>query len=247
MMAAKEGPRDTALITVVRAIWEDSRTQAARTVNTHLVQANWLIGRQIVEAQQAGQDRAGYGKELLATLSSALRKEYGSGFSVTGLQPMRAFYLAYPDLLPIQHAVRVEFASKVVPLPSEMRPPGGNPAPGWKPGSLHPSLSWIHYRDLLKVDRRDARDFYEIEAIRNAWSGRALERQIHSLLFFRILLCSDQNDSGVRFVLGPDNQQVFASRYKLSLPTEDALRAELDRELARLEAAPRRSGAMAFS
>jgi len=38
-----------------------------------MVPANWLIGRQIVEAQQAGKSRAGYGEELLANLSNALR------------------------------------------------------------------------------------------------------------------------------------------------------------------------------
>lgn len=45
-----------------------------------------------------------------------------------------------------------------------------------------------------------------------------------------------------RFVLGEDNQQVFASRYKLHLPTEEELRAELDRELAQLrDARPKRT------
>ena len=103
---------DTGLLSAVRQIWEGARTQVARTVNTALVQANWLIGHQIVEAQQAGKDRAGYGEELLATLSRALHAEYGSGFSASGLKYMRAFYLAYPELLPIQHAVRGEWASQ---------------------------------------------------------------------------------------------------------------------------------------
>jgi predicted nuclease of restriction endonuclease-like (RecB) superfamily len=53
-------------------------------------------------------------------------------------------------------------------------------------------LTWIHYRVLLKVDRREARDFYEIEAVRNGWSARQLERQINSLLFFRLLKSRDK-------------------------------------------------------
>ena len=48
------------------------------------------------------------------------------------------------------------------------------------------SLSWTHYRALLKVDRPPARQFYEIEAIKNGWSARQLERQINSLLFDRL-------------------------------------------------------------
>ena len=97
---------DQGLLAAVRRIWEGARTHAARTVNTAMVQANWLIGWQIVESQQAGEGRAGYGEELLKNLSSALRAEYGTGFSLTGLKYMRAFYLAYPNLIPISHAVR---------------------------------------------------------------------------------------------------------------------------------------------
>jgi hypothetical protein len=51
----------------------------------------------------------------------------------------------------------------------------------WKPGVLHPHLAWTHYRTLLRVDRSEARDFYEIEAIRHAWSAReALEIPVDS-------------------------------------------------------------------
>ena len=49
------------------------------------------------------------------------------------------------------------------------------------------SLSWAHYLFLLKVDNPDARAFYEIEALREAWSARELERQIASLLFERLV------------------------------------------------------------
>ena len=44
-----------------------------RTVNTTQVVANWLIGREIVVEEQRGQERAGYGQELLRQLSDRLR------------------------------------------------------------------------------------------------------------------------------------------------------------------------------
>jgi hypothetical protein len=106
---------DQDLLAAVRQIWEGARTHAARTVNTAMVRANWLIGWQIVQTQQEGKGRAGYGRELLANLSRALATEYGSGFSVSALQYMRAFHLAYPDLIPIQHACQ---ASKVLTPPA---------------------------------------------------------------------------------------------------------------------------------
>jgi hypothetical protein len=46
-----------------------------------------------------------------------------------------------------------------------------------------------------------------------------------------LILCTDKNDAVVRYTLGPDQQKkIFASRYKLYLPTEEELRAELRRE-----------------
>lgn len=62
----------------------------------------------------------------------------------------------------------------------------------WQPGQLHPNLSWTHYRTLLRVDKAEARAFYEIEAIKNNWAARELERQINSLLYERLALSTDK-------------------------------------------------------
>jgi predicted nuclease of restriction endonuclease-like (RecB) superfamily len=62
----------------------------------------------------------------------------------------------------------------------------------WQPGQLHLNLSWTHYRTLLRVEKTGARAFYEIEAIRNNWSARELERQINSLLFERLALSKNK-------------------------------------------------------
>lgn len=192
-------PDDGALLERIRGIWERSRTQAARSVNTAHVCANWLIGQQIVEAEQRGKRRAGYGQALLKTLSAQLAGEFGSGFSVSALQYMRGFYLAYPELLAAdnQHAVRVESAAaQIQHAPrgesSDVGAAAGGDRTGWHPGRLHPALSWTHYRLLVKVERREVRDFYEIEALRSGWSARQLERQISSLLFERLLKSRDK-------------------------------------------------------
>lgn len=50
-----------------------------------------------------------------------------------------------------------------------------------------------------------------------------------------LILCTDKNDAVVRYTLGPDqHKKIFASRYKLHLPTEAELKAELRRELRQL-------------
>jgi predicted nuclease of restriction endonuclease-like (RecB) superfamily len=55
-------------------------------------------------------------------------------------------------------------------------------------------LSWSHYVTLLTIDNPDERQFYEIEASRNSWSVRELERQIASSLYERLALSRDQNN-----------------------------------------------------
>ena len=58
---------------------------------------------------------------------------------------------------------------------------------------MNPNLSWTHYRTLLRSDDPSARAFYEIEAIKNNWSARELERQINSLLYERLAKSRDKS------------------------------------------------------
>ena len=58
--------------------------------------------------------------------------------------------------------------------------------------ALRYELSWTHYRHLLRVDKPDARAFYEAEAVNARWLTRELARQIDSLLFERLALSRDK-------------------------------------------------------
>ena len=181
----------------VREILETARAGVVRTVNTTQVVANWLIGREIVEEEQQGRHRAEYGLQLVTQLSEQLTTAYGRGWSAQNLFYMKQFYLSYPGLLPasgILHAVRGEFpqAAIVHAARGESVSAISNHSENWQPGALHAHLSWTHYRTLLRVDRTAARNFYEIEAIRNTWSARELERQINSLLFDRLAKSRDK-------------------------------------------------------
>lgn len=188
-------PAQAELLARIRHIWESARTQAARSVNTAHVCANWLIGQQIVEAEQGGAKRAAYGKALLKALSEQLSAEYGAGFSVSALQYMRSFFLGYPQLLAKQHAVRVVLDVQQIQHAVRGESPrshDGRDGHDVQPGVLNPSLSWTHYRTLLKEERQPVRDFYEIESVRNGWSARQLERQMHSFLFERLAKSRDK-------------------------------------------------------
>lgn len=83
------------------------------------------------------------------------------GYSVDNLEAFRQFYLDYPRLISETMPRNLE-----LPGISETLSRKSAAGPG-EPGSLHPGLSWSHYRCLLRIGRQTARDFYEIEAIRD--------------------------------------------------------------------------------
>ncbi len=186
----------------VRKILESARAGVARSVNTTQVVANWLIGREIVEEEQKGRAKAGYGERIMRDLAKKISEEYGDGYSLTNLKLIRKFYLTYPELIAFTkgHAVRdlsleahqaitAEKGHAMRGFSSILHARRGK---SWKPGRLHSNLSWTHYRTLLRVDKDAARAFYEIEALKNDWVTRELERQINSLLYERLGLSRDK-------------------------------------------------------
>ncbi len=89
-------PRLDALDRQVREILEQARAAVARSVNTQMVRAYWLVGREIVEEEQHGSARPGYGEELIDQLSARLRADFGRGFNPSNLRYMRLFYPGVP-------------------------------------------------------------------------------------------------------------------------------------------------------
>lgn len=186
----------------VVGILEQARAGVVRAVNSHMVLAYWMIGREIVQEAQGGAQRASYGEAVLVDLSRKLATRYGAGFSETTLQYFRKFYLVYADRYPpIPRPTGVESAlldggstisrplgvksisaSRAAARLAIQQPAGSESLIGFSP-----QLSWSHYRALMRVEKTEAREFYEREAIAGGWDKRALERQIHSAYFERLL------------------------------------------------------------
>jgi len=136
----------------VKNILHLARDNAYKQVNFIMVEAYWSIGKQIVEEEQNGKDRAAYGKSLIIELSKKLTLEFGRGFSKRNLWNMRQFYLVF---------------SKVQTLSAQ--------------------LTWSHYQLLLRIENSVAREWYMNETVASNWSVRALERQIGTHYYERII------------------------------------------------------------
>jgi hypothetical protein len=228
---------------------QTARRQALHAVDAIQVRTCWEIGRHIVEFEQQGLDRAEYGSRLIPRLAETLTSEFGKGFDASNLRYMRLFYQAFP-----------------------------------KRDALRHELSWTHYRSLLRVENGQAKQWYMNEAAEQNWSTRALDRQINTLYYERLLasrdrepvrleavnqiaalphtprefvrdpvllvflkrtaddnptvgiiLCAAKDHSVVRYSVLHENQQLFASKYKLILPSEEELREELEKEQRMIE------------
>jgi predicted nuclease of restriction endonuclease-like (RecB) superfamily len=199
-------------------IIEAAKAHVSRTVNTSMVHAYWLIGREIVEVEQSGRERAAYGEQLVHRLADRLSERFGKGFSPRTVRRIRQFYLTYPTGSNI--AATAEGPSNRSALLSESDAEGIRSAllTGSVPALVPifpPALGWSHYLVLMRVENSEARVFYEIEAMREGWATRELERQVASLLFERLAASRDKD--GV-MALAREGQRISRPRDVLKDP-----------------------------
>ena len=156
----------------------------------------------MVEYEQNGSDRAEYGAATLKRLSAALKTSIGRGFSVDSLELMRRFYLTYEHLIP--QTTMSETTSRIFALEISETTSRNSAALIKSISAFSQSvsgellqqikLSWSNYVTLLTIDKPDERRFYEIEATKNSWSVRELERQVASSLYERLALSRDKEE-----------------------------------------------------
>ena len=138
-------------------IIESSQKAAYQAVNVALVQRNWLLGYRIAEEELDGDERSEYGLEVIKNISKELTHRYGKGYDRSNLYHYLKFYKNFPEI--------VDTTCR-------------------QSGML---LSWSHYRALLQVKDKAARDWYEKEAAAQTWSVRTLQRNISSQYYYRML------------------------------------------------------------
>ena len=174
--------KPTDLADRIEQLIAETRKRTVVAVNTAMVYTYFEIGRMIVEDEQQGEIRAGYGKTILKDISSRLNNRFGKGFSVDNLENMRKFYLVYsksetPSRISENYPQISETPSRISSIVNSATPLR-NSEKGQTPSAPLPfTLSWSHYLKLMRIENPDERRFYEIEATENNWSLRELQRQ----------------------------------------------------------------------
>lgn len=172
------------LYTKVIELLNQARQNVAQTINNTMATAYFEIGRMIVEEEQQGKEKAEYGKRVLKELSEKLVVEFGKGFSETNLRQIRNFYLLYS----IQQTVSAEFKNE------EIAGTAPRKSINQQKLSAQFKLTWSHYLKLMRITDVNERNFYEIEAIKNNWSLRELQRQYDSALYTRLALSKNKEE-----------------------------------------------------
>ena len=297
-------------------------------VNTAMVEAYWEIGEQIYKACGEN-DRAEYGKGLLAYLSKQLTAEFGQGYTVRNLRAMRQFYCCFP----IRHTLCAELSWSHYRLLMRVPDPKAREfyaeecaKSAWSVRQLERQIHTMYYQRILasqdKVSvaaeiqtsepkpeyEKIVKDPYVMEFLQIqpdthvyesdleqalidhlqqfllelGWGFSFVSRQKRftldgqsffiDLVFYNyilkcfvlidlktdtlthqdigqmqmyvnyytrelmnegdnppigIVLCAEKNDAVVRYTLPETNTQIFASKYKTYLPTEEELKREL--------------------
>lgn len=192
----------------ISVLLDNARKKVLSTVNQTMVITYFEIGRMIVEDEQNGENRAEYGKAVLKELSLYLTERFGKGFSQRNLEQMRQFYLSYS----IAQTVSAEFNmiekkdnhGKSQTQSTEFKLPDNQINERFSTDltnlnisqkhAFNFNLSWSHYLKLMRISDLNERKFYEIEAYKNNWSLRELQRQFDSALYTRLSLSKNKEE-----------------------------------------------------
>ncbi len=213
----KNAVRKASLSERVIALIESARQKVASAANLAQVYTNYEIGRQIVEEEQGGKRRAGYGEKIIEELSARLTARYGKGWGARSLRNIRKFYVEY-STDEIRKELIAESEKPVLDISDgkkgkekdlattscQIRTPTGLP--------LSPNfvLSWTHYLILMRIDDLQERYFYEMEAEGNGWSTTDLQCQMRKQLYQRLAVAKGKDKQKLLAYLRRNRKPVSA-------------------------------------
>ena len=99
-------------------------------------------------------------------------------------------------------------------------------------------LTWAHYQELIRIDRKEEREFYEEESIKSNWGCRELRRQINTKLYDRYLISPNKNkimESSKQGLIKKDPEELLKTPYIFEFvglkENKDYLESDLEKAL----------------
>ena len=228
---------------VIRESLIDAKKKVYTVVNTAMVQAYWEIGQEIYKACGEN-DRAGYGKKLLDYLSEQLTKEFGKGFTIANLKNMRQFYRTFPIRQTLSSELSWSHYTLLMRIEDEKSRKFYTDEcikANWSVrqqkitfDGRHFFIDLVFYNYILKcfviIDLKlgdlTHQDLGQMQMYVNYYTREMMNDGDNPPI--GIVLCADKSDQIVKYTLPENNNQIFASKYKLYMPTEDEFKKALD-------------------
>jgi predicted nuclease of restriction endonuclease-like (RecB) superfamily len=196
------------LVNNIEQIHHHFQQQAVKAVNVSLTIRNWLIGFYIVEFEQNGADRAKYGEKLVKSLSNKIS---GKGLSETNLKLSRQFFKVYPEMMELFNSSFKSLLPKTIGKlvtdeiensdnestiisqlsTDEFKKKEDLPNKLNYYRQLIEKVSFTHFVELLKIEDKTKRSFYELFILKATPSIIELKRQINSLAYERVGLSAN--------------------------------------------------------
>jgi predicted nuclease of restriction endonuclease-like (RecB) superfamily len=196
------------LVSVIEQTHLHLQHQAVKAVNVSLTVRNWLVGYYIVEFEQKGEDRAKYGQKLFKVLAEKISVK---GLGETNLKLSRQFYSTYPELgniileeiaifLPNQIGQlstdefniidNEKLAIRQLATDKSQKTNDLGKSENYYRSILE-KISFTHFAELIKIEDKTKRTFYELIVLKTIPSVKELKRQINTLAFERVGLSTN--------------------------------------------------------
>ncbi|MCX6238618.1 MAG: DUF1016 N-terminal domain-containing protein [Bacteroidia bacterium] len=241
----------TAFYSEIKTLIEQSRSKIYQAVNFAMVQTYWQIGKRIFEEEQNGKERADYGTFLIENLSEQLTYDFGKGFDRRNLFYMRKFYSAFSIVNALRSQLSWTHYRMIINVEDDnarlfyINESAEN---HWSTRQLERQIQTLCYHRMLSAQTNETelmalpkgefqykpsdfiKDPYVLEFLDikpyTAYLEHELEQAVLDKIqdfLLEIILCSQSDETVVKYSLLNDHNQIFASRYQLVMPAKEEL------------------------
>ena len=218
-----------------------------------------------MEEEQIGKTRAEYGKHLLKNLAARLTVDFGKSFDESNLRNMRKFYLISPKrdaLRPELSWTHYRMLMRIENNDARKFYMQETIEGNWSTRQLDRQVNSLYFERML-LTRKDGRALVKKEVedkkkemqpsqiIKDPYVLEFLDLKANTNFYVRffedqvkqesdnstigLILCTEKDNTIVKYSVLSEGKQIFASKYKLYLPDEKALKEEIKRERDLLE------------